>query len=213
MPDADDLAVFPVDQWISHAVDWVALHLRPLFMAIKWPVETLLAFNDYVLHSIPFPVILVLTFLASARLAGLGVGVFSTVALLVIAAIGVWSEAMTTLSLITTAILLCIVIGIPVGIWCARSDRVWSIVRPVLDLMQTAPTFVYLVPVVMLFGVGAVSTSTKSPRCAVACTRPEISAASASPLNSPPRCRVTARSSAPSARPILSSRCSIPIST
>ena len=156
MTDADDLAVFPVDQWISHAVDWVALHLRPLFMAIKWPVETLLAFNDYVLHSIPFPVLLVLTFLASTRLAGLGVGVFSTVALLVIAAIGVWSEAMTTLSLITTAILLCIVIGIPVGIWCARSDRVWSIVRPVLDLMQTTPTFVYLVPVVMLFGVGTV---------------------------------------------------------
>jgi glycine betaine/proline transport system permease protein len=70
--------------------------------------------------------------------------------------LGVWSEAMTTLSLITTAVVFCALIGIPIGIWCARSDMAWKIVRPVLDLMQTTPTFVYLVPVVMLFGVGTV---------------------------------------------------------
>jgi glycine betaine/proline transport system permease protein len=63
---------------------------------------------------------------------------------------------MTTLSLITTAILFCTAIGLPIGVWCARSDRVWNLVRPVLDVMQTTPTFVYLVPVVMLFGVGTV---------------------------------------------------------
>jgi glycine betaine/proline transport system permease protein len=58
--------------------------------------------------------------------------------------------------LITTAILFCAVIGIPTGIWCARSDRVWKVMRPILDIMQTTPSFVYLVPVVMLFGVGTV---------------------------------------------------------
>ena len=86
----------------------------------------------------------------------LGVTIFSVVSLVVIAMLGVWAEAMTTLSLIATAIVFCAVIGIPIGILCARSDRVWNVVRPILDIMQTTPTFVYLVPVVMLFGVGTV---------------------------------------------------------
>ena len=90
------------------------------------------------------------------RCAGTGVAVFSVVSLIVIAMLGVWAEAMTTLSLIATAIVFCAVIGIPIGILCARSDRTWNIVRPILDIMQTTPTFVYLVPVVMLFGVGTV---------------------------------------------------------
>ncbi|RVC59258.1 proline/glycine betaine ABC transporter permease [Mesorhizobium sp.] len=156
MLDADDLAIFPVDQWIADAVQWVALHLRPLFIAIKWPVENLLSFNDYTLHEIPFPIFVVLVSLTAYRLASIGIAVFSAISLVVIAAIGVWTEAMTTLSLITTAIVFCTAIGVPTGIWCARNDKVWSVVRPVLDIMQTTPTFVYLVPVVMLFGVGTV---------------------------------------------------------
>jgi glycine betaine/proline transport system permease protein len=61
---------------------------------------------------------------------------------------------MTTLAMIITAVLFCAVLGIPAGILAARSDFFWSIVRPVLDVMQTIPSFVYLVPIVMLFGVG-----------------------------------------------------------
>ncbi|WP_038367098.1 proline/glycine betaine ABC transporter permease [Bosea sp. UNC402CLCol] len=156
MIKADDLAIFPVDQWIQDGVRWLALNLRPLFQAIKWPVESLLGFNDWVLHAIPFPVMLLLIGLIAWRSAGRGVAAFSVVSLVVIAMLGVWTEAMTTLSLITTAIVFCAVIGIPIGILCARSDRVWNVVRPILDIMQTTPTFVYLVPVVMLFGVGTV---------------------------------------------------------
>lgn len=156
MLEADDLYVFPVDVWIADGVQWVALNLRPLFLAIKWPIENMLAFNDYVLNAIPFPIFVILMFLLAYRLASLGVALFSALALLVIASIGVWAEAMTTLSLITTAIVICAIIGIPIGIWCARNNTVWGIVRPVLDIMQTTPTFVYLVPVVMLFGVGTV---------------------------------------------------------
>ncbi len=156
MIKADDLAIFPVDQWIQDGVRWLALNLRPLFQAIKWPVESLLGFNDWVLHAIPFPVMLLLIGLIAWRSAGRGVAAFSVVSLIAIAMLGVWTEAMTTLSLITTAIVFCAVIGIPIGILCARSDRVWNVVRPILDIMQTTPTFVYLVPVVMLFGVGTV---------------------------------------------------------
>ena len=151
---ADDLAGLPVGDWIQHGVQWIALNLRPFFLLIKWPVERLLNFNDSALHAIPFPVMLLLMFVLAWRLASLGVAGFTLVGLVVIAMLGVWDQAITTLSLIATAIVFCAVIGIPIGIWCARSDRVWRIVRPVLDIMQTTPTFVYLVPVVMLFGVG-----------------------------------------------------------
>lgn len=156
MFQADDLAFLPIDAWIETGVRWIALNLRPIFLAIKWPVETLLAFNDRLLHAIPFPVAVIGAFLVAYWLAGRGVAIFSALSLVSIAAMGVWSEAVTTLSLIATAILFCALTGIPMGIWCARSDRVWNVTRPVLDIMQTTPSFVYLVPVVMLFGVGTV---------------------------------------------------------
>ncbi|VVE84274.1 ABC transporter permease [Pandoraea sputorum] len=156
MLNADQLAVFPIDQWIQEGVQWMAMHMRPLFLLIKWPVERLLTFNDSVIHAAPFPVLVVIAFLICWRLASLSVAVFSAVVFVAIAVLGVWNEAMTTLSLIMTAIFFCALIGIPIGIWSARSERVWLVVRPVLDIMQTTPTFVYLVPVVMLFGVGNV---------------------------------------------------------
>ena len=156
MLKADDLAIFPIDAWIQQSVSWVALNLRPLFLAIKWPVENLLWLNDEILHAIPFPIFVIGFSLLAWRLATPGIALFSAISLIVIAMLGVWNEAMTTLSLISTAIVFCAVIGIPIGIWCARSDRVWNVVRPILDIMQTTPSFVYLVPVVMLFGVGTV---------------------------------------------------------
>jgi glycine betaine/proline transport system permease protein len=63
---------------------------------------------------------------------------------------------MITLSLVITSVIFSIVIGLPLGIWCAKSDRVDKIVRPILDAMQTTPAFVYLIPIVMLFGIGNV---------------------------------------------------------
>ncbi|WP_109476167.1 proline/glycine betaine ABC transporter permease [Paraburkholderia sp. C35] len=153
---ADDLAVLPVAQWIQTAVQWIAMHLRPVFLVIKWPVQKLLELNIDALQAIPFPVFVVLCALIAWRFAGKAVAVFTFVGLVVIATLGVWSDAMTTLSLISTAIFFCAIFGIPIGVACARSDRVWRVVQPILDIMQTTPTFVYLVPVVMLFGVGTV---------------------------------------------------------
>ena len=76
--------------------------------------------------------------------------------LLVVAMLGIWPEAMVTLSLVLTSLVFCIVIGLPLGIFLAASDRAQRIMRPFLDAMQTTPAFVYLVPVVMLFGIGNV---------------------------------------------------------
>ncbi|MCW8915536.1 MAG: proline/glycine betaine ABC transporter permease [Magnetovibrio sp.] len=77
-------------------------------------------------------------------------------AMLLIGYFGMWDNTMRTLSIITVCTLLSIALGIPVGIAMARSDRVQSIVTPLLDIMQTMPAFVYLIPVVMLLGIGKV---------------------------------------------------------
>ena len=74
----------------------------------------------------------------------------------VIGYFGMWEDTMATLAIISVATLVCIVTGIPLGIWMARSDRVQTLITPVLDVMQTIPSFVYLIPVVMLLGIGKV---------------------------------------------------------
>ncbi|MDR6288962.1 MULTISPECIES: ABC transporter permease [Inquilinus] len=156
MFDADDLYVLPVDKWIQAGVQWMSQNLRPFFQTVKWPVEHLLGLIEHTLQGIPFPVFVVLAGLIAWKLSSRGVALFTVVSLVVIAFTGVWTEAITTLALITTAIVICVCISVPIGILCARSDAVWRIVRPVLDVMQTTPTFVYLVPIVMMFGVGTV---------------------------------------------------------
>ena len=77
-------------------------------------------------------------------------------AFLVIGYLGMWEDTMATLAIISVATLLCISVGIPIGIWMARSNRVQRVITPVLDVMQTIPSFVYLIPVVMLLGIGKV---------------------------------------------------------
>ena len=83
-------------------------------------------------------------------------GIATLISLIAIGAIGAWSQAMITLALVLTALLFCVAIGLPMGIWLARSPRAAKIIRPLLDAMQTTPAFVYLVPIVMLFGIGNV---------------------------------------------------------
>ena len=74
----------------------------------------------------------------------------------VIAVFGMWENTMATLAIISVATILCIILGIPLGIWMAKSNRVQAVVTPILDVMQTIPSFVYLIPVVMLLGIGKV---------------------------------------------------------
>jgi glycine betaine/proline transport system permease protein len=68
--------------------------------------------------------------------------------------LGFWEKSMETVSLLGTAAFICIVFGIPLGIWCAKNNRLYAVVRPILDLMQTMPSFVYLIPVIAFFGIG-----------------------------------------------------------
>ena len=152
-----DFLTLPVDDWVNFLVkDWLVPNFRPAFRAMQWPITQVLNALDGVLNAIPMVLFTAVLALVAWRTAGRGVAIFTLVALTFIDMIGLWPETMTTLSMVVTAVIFCTVIGIPMGIAAARSDRFQSVLRPVLDIMQTIPSFVYLVPIVMLFGVGMV---------------------------------------------------------
>ncbi|KAA1190719.1 glycine betaine/L-proline ABC transporter permease ProW [Photorhabdus heterorhabditis] len=148
--------LIPLDSWVTHAIDWIVLNFRPAFQGIRVPIDFVLSGFEQFLTSMPAPIAIMLFALIAWQLSGIGMGIASLVALIVIGAIGAWSEAMVTLALALTSLLFCIIIGLPLGIWLSRSERAAKIIRPLLDAMQTTPAFVYLVPIVMLFGIGNV---------------------------------------------------------
>ncbi|WP_369308438.1 glycine betaine/L-proline ABC transporter permease ProW [Providencia rettgeri] len=148
--------IIPLDSWVTHGIDWVVQNFRPVFQGIRAPIDFILSGFEQLLTTLPAPIAIVLFALLAWQFAGKAMGVATFISMIAIGAIGAWSEAMVTLSLVLTSLLFCIVIGLPLGIWLARSDRAAKIIRPLLDAMQTTPAFVYLVPIVMLFGIGNV---------------------------------------------------------
>jgi glycine betaine/proline transport system permease protein len=117
--------------------------------------RVLVAVEDFFLW-IPWPVWVVLVGLLAWRVASLLTGVLVGLGLLLMQFVELWDEAMSTIALIGTAVFLAIILAIPIGIVASRSDRFEGFIRPVLDAMQTIPAMVYLIPVVMLLGVGKV---------------------------------------------------------
>jgi len=154
--DPFQFLVIPLGEWVEAVLNYLVQNFRGFFRAIRWPIDQVLNGIEFILQSIPPLIGIILSSLLGWQLAGKKMGVFCAITLFLLGMIGVWSEAMTTLSLVLTSVFFCVLIGIPLGILSARSDRLESIVRPVLDAMQTLPAFVYLVPVVMLFGIGNV---------------------------------------------------------
>ncbi|WP_298492225.1 proline/glycine betaine ABC transporter permease [uncultured Maritimibacter sp.] len=122
---------------------------NPLLQFLVWFEDVLLA--------TPWPIILLIV----GGLAYLGsrswkITIGSVLAFIAIGFFGMWEDTMSTLAIISVATFLCIAIGIPIGILMSRSDRMQAIITPILDVMQTIPSFVYLIPVVMLLGIGKV---------------------------------------------------------
>ena len=152
-----DLFQIPLGDWVDTVIKgWLVPNTRDVFQALQWPIAQVLEGLDTALQAIPMPIMTVAVALVAWATAGRGVAAFSLVSLIFLDLIQVWSETMTTLAMIVTAVLFCALVGVPLGIVAARSDRFAKGIRPVLDIMQTIPPFVYLVPIVMLFGVGMV---------------------------------------------------------
>lgn len=147
----------PVGTWVEAALQWVVENFRFVFQAIKVPFDIALRALEATLTGAPDLLVYALIVLIGWQAGGRRLAGLSAASMLGIGLMGAWTPAMTTLSIVLTCVTFCSLIGIPLGIMAARSDRFWMVLRPLLDLMQTIPSFVYLVPIVMLFSIGNVS--------------------------------------------------------
>lgn len=148
--------IIDIGGWFEVVINWLTANFGPLFDGIREVVNAVLfALNQTLLW--PHPFILVVLFAALAWwLARRGVGIFTFFGMLLIYYMGFWEVTMDTLALVLTSVFIALLIGIPIGIWASKNDVVEQIVRPVLDFMQTLPAFVYLIPAVLFFQLGAV---------------------------------------------------------
>ncbi len=148
--------MIPLDNWVENGLGWLVDNFRDVFQAIRIPIDVILTALETFLQSLNPLVILVFFTIFAWQIGGRKLGILSAASLLIIGLLGAWSETMVTLALVFTAVLFSMLVGIPLGIWMGKSDRVQSVLMPILDAMQTTPAFVYLIPIVMLFGIGNV---------------------------------------------------------
>ncbi|MFE5860805.1 ABC transporter permease/substrate binding protein [Streptomyces virginiae] len=142
--------------WVDSGVDFLQSHLSWLFEAISSLVSGLYDGIDAVL-SAPAPLLFAgILAVAAWWLRGLLAGLLAFAGFALVDSLGLWEDAMSTLSLVLVATLVTLAFAIPLGIWASRSDRVSALLRPVLDFMQTMPAMVYLIPGIIFFGVGVV---------------------------------------------------------
>ncbi|OOV85948.1 choline ABC transporter permease subunit [Oceanospirillum linum] len=147
----------PMGQWMESFVDWLIGNAAGFFDAIAFSLEWLILGVTDLLLMAPAMVLIALTAALSWWLQrSIGLVIFVTASLLLIANLGYWSEMIETLVLVLMATFMCVLFGIPLGILAAHYPRFHVGIRPVLDLMQTIPTFVYLIPTLILFGLGVV---------------------------------------------------------
>lgn len=146
----------PLRDWIETFVDYLLDNFYPVFDAFSDAIFVVVDGLRAGLLAVPPVIIIAVIAVIAWRAAGLGVGIFAALGLLLAENMGLWRPTMETFGIVVTAELIVILIGFPLGIIAARYDAVDRVVRPVLDFMQTMPAFVYLIPAVMFFGLGMV---------------------------------------------------------
>jgi glycine betaine/proline transport system permease protein len=146
----------PLDRWVEAFVDALESGLAPLFNFISFCVEGVVNGIADLFHWIPALVFIVLAAALAYFLGKWKFALFTAVGLLLIDNLGYWDHTVDTLALVLTAALISVVVGVPLGVWCAQSDKVRGTLTPLLDFMQTMPAFVYLIPAVTFFGLGVV---------------------------------------------------------
>jgi len=147
----------PIGRWLADFVDFLNEYLFWLFDGFTIALEYVFDLTSYVLLAIPaFGMIALIAAAAYWLHRSWKISLFIVVSMLLIINLGYWEDTMETLSLVLWATVLCVAIGVPVGIAAAHRPRLWVSIRPILDMMQTIPTFVYLIPALTLFGLGPV---------------------------------------------------------
>ncbi|PKW18926.1 ABC transporter permease [Saccharopolyspora spinosa] len=149
-----ELPRIPIGDMFTSLVNWLNNNIGPLFDFIILVVESAVTGLTYALTFLPDLGMVLLFAALGLWLRSWRFALFSLIGFGLIASMREFTAAMQTLSLVLVASVIAVLIGIPLGVWAARSARVSMVVRPVLDLMQTMPAFVYLIPAILFFNIG-----------------------------------------------------------
>lgn len=147
---------FDIGDGVDAVVNYVLDNFSPFLDFVATVIGFVTNTIQETLTAIPMPVGILIFVILSFWRVGAAFGVLAGLALWLVDHMGLWTAMMETLSLVIASTLMAMIIGLPLGIAMARKDSVAALVRPVLDLMQTMPAFVYLIPAAMFFGLGAV---------------------------------------------------------
>lgn len=151
-----DSPIFSPGASVAVAIDWLNMHAHDLFAAIGGAVEITLGGAEGLLL-LPAPwVMLGLVVVLATYAYGIRYGVLAAASLGLCLAAGLWEESMQTIALVSVSVLVAVAVAFPFGLWAARNPRIEAVLRPVLDIMQTVPPWVYLIPAVMIFSLGKV---------------------------------------------------------
>ncbi|WP_312360072.1 ABC transporter permease subunit [Agrobacterium sp.] len=153
---ADTTLQFSPGAFLAPAVDWLNTNLHSLFAAIGYVVEAVLSALEATLLSVPPYALIVIVFIAAFFVVSIRAAILAGLCLGFCLLVGLWTASMQTVALVTVAVLISVTIAFPIGVLCSRHKTLEAIVRPVLDVMQTVPPWVYLIPAVMIFSLGRV---------------------------------------------------------
>ena len=152
----------PLAEWINQARRWVISNqtTHGLFLVVLNPISDAIDYSlrwvEAALLWLPWFVIVMATGMVATSILGFKGGILTAAGVMYFGSVGLWEESVQTLALMGVAVVISVAIGIPLAIWAARRERVERALRPLLDAMQTLPAFVYLIPVVLLFGIARV---------------------------------------------------------
>ena len=141
---------------INRVIDWMKANLGFIFRSVRWGVINALEPLETFMKWLPWPVTIIALAALSWHIVGDKMAIFSAVAMLLLGFFGLWESTMETAALMVVTVTLCVLIAVPLGIWASQSDLLDAILRPMLDGMQTMPSFVYLVPAIAFFSLGNV---------------------------------------------------------
>ncbi|WP_226037878.1 ABC transporter permease [Aquibacillus saliphilus] len=148
---------FPLEEWTNNFVNgWLLPEMSGFFDSISVALSSFIDGVTNLLIAIPAEIFAIILILLAWKLAGKGIALFTLVGCLYIGSVELWTETMQTVAIVIVSTIISVIIGVPVGIISAKNKVVDQIVRPVLDFMQTLPIFVYLIPAILLFGLGGV---------------------------------------------------------
>jgi len=148
--------LLPIADWVNLVADWFVGTFKWLFRAITWLLDWPLRWLQAILHGLPWPAAILGASVLAWTAGGVRLALFAAGALLYMLMIGYWDESMNTLALVGCSVPLSLTLGLAIGILAFNNRIARRIVQPTLDVMQTVPTFAYLIPILWLFGFGQV---------------------------------------------------------